>query len=164
MSDGRAGCPVRGEPRGFSLLEVLVVVAIVMVLASMAIPNIQRSRILANEAAALESLITLNNECFVYWTEHDGYPPVLTDLWPDATIAKSIDANAPSLATATKAGYVFAYRPGSMDSSRKILTYSITAIPVSPGATGTRSFFTDQSGPIRASETGEATPDSPSVN
>jgi len=155
---------MRNRQRGFTLIEVLIVVAITMVLMSMAIPNIRRSRMVANEAAALESLITLNNECFVYWTEHDGYPPVLTDLWPDATIAKSIDANAPSLATATKAGYVFAYRPGSMDSYRKILTYSITATPVSPGATGTRSFFTDQSGPLRASETGEATADSPSVN
>jgi type IV pilus assembly protein PilA len=155
---------MRKRRGGFTLLEVLVVLAIVMVLASMAIPNLQRSRTVADETAAVESLTTLNNQSFIYWTEHDGYPRQLIELWPEATIAVPADASNPGMSTTTKIGYVFTYRPGPIDSTGKIISYSVTATPISPGASGVRSFFTDQSGPIRVSETGEATADSPSIS
>jgi type IV pilus assembly protein PilA len=148
---------------GFSLLEILVVLAIVMVLASMAIPNIQRSRTVTDETAAVDLLTTLNNQCFAYWTEHDGYPQRLTELWPEATAPASSDVNTQELSGATKAGYVFTYRPGPLDSGGRTQSYSVIAVPVSPGVTGMHSFFTDQSGPIRAGETGEVTADSPSI-
>lgn len=61
------------------------------------------------------------------------------------------------LATGTKSGYSFAWSPGSTDSNGNYLNYSITAQPVTPGTTGQRYFYTDQSGVIRAGTGGLAT-------
>ena len=156
--------PMRNRRSGFSLLEVLIVLAVVMVVASMALPNIRTSRILANETVAIESLTALNNVCFVYWTNHDNYPQKISDLAPDFVMT-ALAAPAQQVGSSgVKAGYLFTYRPGSADTQGKISTYSITAMPISAGTTGVRSFFADESGPIRASQTSEATVDSPSIS
>jgi prepilin-type N-terminal cleavage/methylation domain-containing protein len=152
---------MRGHQLGFTLLEVLVVLAIVLVLASVSIPNIQRSRAVANETATVELLTALNNQCFLYWTQHDGYPRHLAELWPE--IASGTIDDDQNLSLATKAGYVFTYRPGPVNSNGRVMSYSVTATLVSPGVSGVRSFFADESGPIRAHENGEATADSPSI-
>jgi prepilin-type N-terminal cleavage/methylation domain-containing protein len=155
---------MRHGPRGFTLLEMLVVIAIIMLLASITIPNARRSRLVANEAAALEALTTLSNVCFIYWTEHDGYPAALADLGPGDATTPAASLIDPALASGTKSGYSFIYSPGPTDLFGKITTYSITATPIDRGATGDRSFFTDQTGAIRADGSGIATANSPLLN
>jgi hypothetical protein len=60
------------------------------------------------------------------------------------------------LASGTKSGYKFTYTVGATDAAGNVLTYSVTAVPVTVGATGQRSFYTDQSGSIRATTSGTA--------
>ena len=109
----------------------------------------------ANEASAVESLRTLNTVCIQYSTTYGGYPPALSNLGPatPATPAKA-DLIDSVLASGNKSGYGFAYAVGSTDSNGTVLSYSIAAAPISPGTTGQRYFFTDQSGVIRANPTG----------
>jgi prepilin-type N-terminal cleavage/methylation domain-containing protein len=147
----------RRKQQGFSLIELLIVVAIILIIAAIAIPNLLHSKMSANEASAVGSLSTLNTTCITYSTIYGGYPHTLANLGP-GTPATSVAADLIDsvLATGTKSGYVFAYSPGATDANGNVLTYGITAEPVSVGATGTRFFFTDQSGVIRANTTGIA--------
>jgi type IV pilus assembly protein PilA len=153
---------MRRRDKGFSLIELLIVVAIILIIAGMAIPNLLRSKIGPNEASAVASLRTLNDACVMYSTTYGGYPAALGNLataTAQNTQASSAAADMipPDLATGTKSGYLFTYTKGETDPAGNVLTYSITAVPVVSGTTGQRSFYTDQSGLIRASSNGAAT-------
>ena len=145
------------KQKGFSLIELLIVVAIILIIAAIAIPNLLRSKMSANEASAVGSLRTLNTSAITYSTTYGGYPHVLSNLGP-ATTATSTSADLIDsvLAGGTKSGYSFTFSAGATDSAGNVLTYSITAQPVSVGTTGQRYFFTDQSGVIRANPNGVA--------
>jgi len=67
---------------GFSLIELLIVVTIILIIAAIAIPNLIKSKIQANEAAAVETLRTLETSAIMYSTTYGGYPPGLSDLGP----------------------------------------------------------------------------------
>jgi type IV pilus assembly protein PilA len=149
--------------KGFSLIELLIVVAIILIIAAIAIPNLLRSRIAANQASAVGSLRTLNTSEVTYsstfnvgFTQNMGYlqPPAANGN-PSSTAAGLIDS---VLAAGTKSGYSFTYSPGPTDSSSKINTYSFTAVPIS-SSTGTNFYYTDQSGVIRQNSTTTATSD-----
>ena len=148
---------MRNRQKGFSLIELLIVVAIILIIAAIAIPNLLRSKMAANEASAVESLRTLNTVCIQYSTTYGGYPPALANLGPGTpatpATADLIDS---VLASGNKSGYSFAYAVASTDANGNVLSYSIAAAPISPGTTGQRYFFTDQSGVIRANPTGLA--------
>ena len=140
----------------------------VMIVAAIAIPNLLRSKMEANQVSALGSLRTLNSACLSYATTYGGFPPSLNSLGgegsgaaPSATAAQLIDT---VLQNGQKYGYVFSYTTGGMDSSGDINSYTITANPVTPGTTGIRYFFTDQSGVIRAETSGPANADSPPID
>jgi type IV pilus assembly protein PilA len=153
---------MRRRDKGFSLIELLIVVAIILIIAGMAIPNLLRSKIQPNEASAVQSLHTLTDACVMYSNTYGGYPAALGDLataTAQNTQASSAAADliSPDLASGTKAGYLFTYTKGQTDPAGNVLTYSITAVPVVLGTTGQRSFYTDQSGLIRASASGAAT-------
>jgi type IV pilus assembly protein PilA len=143
---------MRNKQKGFSLIELLIVVAIILIIAAIAIPNLLRSKMAANEASAVGSMRTLNTSSVAYSTTYGNYPPSITSLGPSSspssTTADLIDS---VLSTGTKSGYSFAWSAGTSN-----LSYSITATPVST-STGQRSFYTDQSGVIRAATSGTAT-------
>ncbi len=136
---------MRNKQKGFSLIELLIVVAIILIIAAIAIPNLLRSKMAANEASAVGSLRTLNTSSVSFSTTYGNYPPALGDLGPStsptSTAADLIDS---TLASGVKSGYSFTYT-----SSSTYQQYSITASPVTAGVTGQRYFFTDQSGVIR---------------
>jgi type IV pilus assembly protein PilA len=153
---------MREKAKGFSLIELLVVVAIILIIASIAVPNLMRSKMATNEASAVSSLRSLNTASVSYSTSYGMYPGALASLGPmvgtspSSATADLIDS---VLAGGIKAGYTITYTPGSSNAS-----YSITAAPMTAGVTGTRYFYTDQSGVIRADPSSPATSASSPLN
>jgi prepilin-type N-terminal cleavage/methylation domain-containing protein len=149
---------MRNRNKGFSLIELLIVVAIILIIAAIAIPNLLRSKMAANEASAVGSLRSINTACVTYSTTYGtGYPALLSNLGPaaaaTATTADLIDG---VLSAGAKSGYTFTYTAGAAVGG-VIPTYTIVANPANRGTTGQRGFFTDQSGVIRADPTATAT-------
>jgi len=148
------------KKRGFSLIELLIVVAIILIIAAIAIPNLLRSRIAANEASAVGSLRTLNTAEITYNTTYPnaGFACSLASLGPvsgggsvSSAAAGLIDAN---LASGVKSGYDFALLTSNCAPANGIkTTYDYSANPISPGVTGQRYFCTDLSGVIQYSQT-----------
>ena len=152
--------------KGFSLIELLIVVAIILIIAAIAIPNLLRSRMAANEASAVGSIRTVNTSSVTYSTTYpnDGFPASLASLG-GATPCTATSTNAclldAVLASGTKSGYKFAW---TGDGNTPSVGYTITGTPVTVGTTGQRMFFSDQSGVIRYAASGSgATVASPAL-
>src|SRR6185369_11556902 len=135
------------KEKGFSLIELLIVIAIILVIAAIAIPNLIRSRIAANEASAVQHIRTLNTleTTFASANPQCGY----TDLagLGAAGLADSV------LANGTKSGYNYTITPTGgtptcTSSSTPNTSHTIVANPIDP-STGTRYFMSDPSGVIR---------------
>ena len=144
---------MRKQQNGFSLIELLIVVAIILIIAAIAIPNLLRAKIAANQASAVGSLRTLNTACIAYSTSYGQFPAALNNLGPvgsggtaSSTSADLIDS---VLAAGTKSGYTFTYTAGASNQS-----YSITAKPITAATTGQNMYYTDQSGVIRVDTSG----------
>ena len=157
---------MRNSTNGFSLTELLIAVAIVLIIAAIVIPNLHRSRVTGTVFSAVGCLRTLNTaEATYYSTYGVGYSLTLGDLAPPdpgksptSTAAGLIDS---VLAGGSKSGYSFTYWPGTTDSTGRIKVYQITAVPI-PNSTptnywGTNYYYTDQSGVIRQNSTTTAT-------
>jgi len=146
--------------KGFSLIELLIVVTIILIIAAIAIPNLMRSKIQANETAAVGALKALTESALLYSNSYGGFPHALSDMGPAAGGSGASSASADLidsvLASGVKSGYRFNYVAGTTDPAGNVQSYGITAIPVVPGSTGQRSFFTDQSGTIRNTSSGTA--------
>ena len=151
--------------RGFSLIELLIVVAIILIIAAIAIPNFLRSRMAANEASAVENVRTITTASVIYSTTWgNGYPPSLSSLGGTGTTATCDFANLvdPIISTApyTKSGYVLGYTGNSGLATQGggcgapgYLGYLVTAIPQS-SYSGTRSFCSGEPGVIHFDTTG----------
>jgi prepilin-type N-terminal cleavage/methylation domain-containing protein len=150
------------EEKGFSLIELLIVVAIILVISAIAIPNLLRSRIAANEASAVASLRLMITAAGNYNSTYgNGFPPSLTAIGttgsgsPSCTNAELID---PVLTAGSKSGYTFALVPGNtiLTSASSSCSggygytdgFVVTATPIN-AATGLRAFCSDASGVIR---------------
>jgi prepilin-type N-terminal cleavage/methylation domain-containing protein len=155
------------NPRGFSLIELLIVVAVILVIAAIAIPNLMRSRAAANQASAVGSLHVMNTAEATYSSTYGGYSPTLGYLGPPSTgttpvpsgaglIDSILSGGSPGATESNKSGYTFTYSPGVADSSGRIYSYSITADPITPGSSGYNHYYTDQIGVIRQNTTAEA--------
>ena len=146
--------------KGFSLIELLIVVTIIMIIAAIAIPNLVLSKSQANETAAVQSLKTLNEAVLLYQNTYGGFPHQLSDMGPvsggAAPSSSAADLIDSVLSSGVKSGYKFSYTASASDPSGNVLNYSVAASPVTPGTSGQRSFYTDQSGTIRASLNGAA--------
>jgi len=147
---------------GFSLIELLIVVAIILIIAAIAIPSLISSRMSANEASAVESLRTIQSSLTAYAITYPavGYAAQLTDLGdggtspcaPTTIQACMIDN---TLANGIKSGYVVTY---VQDASNTPSTgYTLNADPISRGSTGRRSFFTNTPGVVRYNTAAAAT-------
>ncbi len=164
---------MRNKQKGFSLIELLIVVAIILIIAAIAIPNLLRSRMAANEASAVASCRTINTSEVVYSSTYPvGFAVSLSALSDGGTAANCtppavpVAANAclidASLATGTKSGYNFKYVTGAPVGT-VIPTYTIQAVPLAIGSTGQRGFFTDESNVVRSNPSGTATLADPAI-
>jgi type IV pilus assembly protein PilA len=144
------------KQNGFSLIELLIVVAIILIIAAIAIPNLLRARMAANESSAVASLRTINTAEITYNSSYPtvGYAATLTALGgvapctPSSTTACLIDS---VLASGTKAGYAFtALGTGGPPA----VQYYTTAIPMVLNQTGVRSFCSFEDAVIRVQPSG----------
>jgi type IV pilus assembly protein PilA len=151
--------------RGFSLIELLIIVAVILVIVSIAIPNFIRSKMRANESGTVANLRTISTAEVVYSTTYGiGYAPSLTALAgnavvPDATQAGLIDQ---VLGAGAKSGYLYTYA-ATTDANGHVASYSINADPLTPGSTGDRHFYTDQTDIVRFNTSAAATTTDPPV-
>ena len=146
------------KQKGFSLIELLIVVAIILIIAAIAIPNLMRSKMAANEASAVASVRTLNTASTTYSSTYGiGFPAGLANLAPAAAAtAAAADLIDNVLATGTKSGYNFVLTPLAAVGG-VVPGYSINSNPVKQDTTGIRYFFSDQSAVIRQAIGGAAT-------
>jgi prepilin-type N-terminal cleavage/methylation domain-containing protein len=123
--------------KGFSLLELLIVVAIILIIATIAIPSLLRSRQAANESAAVANLRTINTAQVTYLSSAAGKYGALTDL----ILAKLLD----DTFTGTKAGYNYSVTLDATSSD-----YTIEAVPASPN-TGRYGYYSIPDAVVRYS-------------
>jgi prepilin-type N-terminal cleavage/methylation domain-containing protein len=145
--------PGASARRGFSLVEALVVVMVILVIAAIAIPSMLNSRMKANEASAVASMRTIQTAQVLYSTEFqdEGYAPSLAELGPNGTDCTTTTSQHSciimddSLLSGVKNGYIFELLG---DGTKPVQGYTLTASPDSSSASGRCSFSSNQNGVI----------------
>ena len=151
------------KQKGFSLIELLIVIAIILIIAAIAVPNLLRSKMAANETSAVGSVRTINNAEVLYSTTYPdtGYAanigflggPIGAACNPAPNTACIIDpvlSNAPN----QKSGYGFAAVGAAGLNGGPSVAFTVNGDPITFGTTGARDFFSDQTFVIRYSTNG----------
>jgi type IV pilus assembly protein PilA len=153
----------RNRERGFTLIELLIVVTIILIIAAFAIPRFTGATIPAHEASAIASIKAINESEMIFASSHPdiGFSPDLATLGASTQSGGSatIDNN---LASGKKSGYTFTYTPGEKVNGA-IRSYTITALPDQVGTTGTRRFYSDETGDVHYNGSGPADTTSPTL-
>ena len=126
--------------RGFSLIELLIVIAIILIIITFALPKLTRARMYAQETAAIAAIRTIHTAQVQYYSQFGRYATSLAELGPpasgNANIA-SADLIDVTLSAGLKQGYKFVV-------SGLQGGYTISAIPEPYGTSGNRTFYSDQ--------------------
>jgi type IV pilus assembly protein PilA len=168
MSAQRKKTGSRKQPntsKGFSLIELLVVVAVILIIAAIAIPNFIRSKMAANEAAAVQNLRNITTAEVVYSTTYGiSFSATLVALAGNGVIVDQNNAGLidPVLGAGAKSGYSFTYTILTQDAQGHVTGYALNADPTTT-STGTRHFYTDQTSVIRANFSASAAATDPSL-
>src|ERR1700687_630757 len=123
---------MRNKQKGFSLIELLIVVAIILIIAAIAIPNLLRSKMAANEASAVASLRTYNTSIVAYQTTYATDPstnlgqlgPAASGVAPSSASADLVDSLL-GAAAPSKSGYTFSYTAVAAVAPAGVTLYSI---------------------------------------
>jgi prepilin-type N-terminal cleavage/methylation domain-containing protein len=137
--------------RGFSLIELLIVIAIILVIAGIAIPKANQLLMSANETAAVNEIGTLHKAELQYYSQFNRYATSLAELGPPASGAEGPAAAnliPQSLASGKKSGYLFTLTGTPTG-------YAINANPEKFGSSGRKTFYADQTLVIRSNNTAE---------
>ncbi len=143
------------KQKGFSLIELLIVVAIILIIAAIAIPNLLRARIAANESSAVASVRTVNTAQITYNSSYSsvGYATTLANLAgssctpPSSTSACLIDSQ---LGSGSKSGYSFGI---ANTSGTPVSAYNVLAAPLQPNQSGVRYFCSFADAVVRVNAT-----------
>jgi prepilin-type N-terminal cleavage/methylation domain-containing protein len=135
----------RTRRRGFSLIELLIVIAIILIIITIAVPKYNRTQMYMRETAAVKAIQTIHQMQVQYQSQFQRYAQSLTELGPPASGAPSpasADLIGNDLAAGTKQGYKFSVTstPGG---------YIVSAAPVVYGSDGSKTFYSDQTMVIR---------------
>jgi type IV pilus assembly protein PilA len=143
-------------------------IPIILIIAAIAIPNLLRARMAANEAAAVHNLRNIATAAVNYQSAYNTYPPGLSALGPpvngqapDADGAGLIDG---MLMRGSESGYEFIYQPVSSHGDKVFDGFDLTANPINPGTTGNRHFHVDETLVITVERDKPAGRDSPPLN
>jgi type IV pilus assembly protein PilA len=152
------------KQKGFSLIELLIVVAIILIIAAIAIPNLMRARMSANESSAVGSVRTINTAEISYNAAYpaQGFTITLANLGgpaagctPSTTSGCFIDS---VLSLGTKSGYIFATATGACTAGTPQNCYSVVGNPSVANQTGVRSFCSYEDAVVRYSSAAIANP------
>ena len=141
----------RAARKGFSLIELLIVISIILIIITMAVPKFNQAKRFANETGAIQAIRAVQEAQVQYQSQYGRFATSLTELGPPQSgaagpaAADLIDA---TFAAGVKSGYKLTVA-GSQSG------YTVNANPETFGTTGTRTFFSDQTMVIRENDSAE---------
>ena len=133
--------PKRRRAAGFSLIELLIVIAIILIILAVALPKLNNARRYAQEMAAVKAISTIHTAESMYYSQYGQYATTLTQLGPPTNGAagpNGADLIDRDLASGTKGGFKFNLQPAQAG-------YAVTVTPEAYGASGTHTYYSDQS-------------------
>ena len=131
--------------RGFSLIELLIVIAIILVIVTIAVPQYNKQMMSAHETAAIQAIQTIHAVETQYYSQFGRYAVSLAELGPPASGAAgpaAADLISKDLTEGKKSGYVFTV-------SATPTGYAVSAVPESFNSSGRRTFYSDQTLVVR---------------